>query len=127
MSANLSNLGLVPAGHHPDAELFAMIAKRDAQHDEWNAAQGEEAHRRILAKWRRDCPVDLEEAIARTVPATLEGLVEKADNALRSWREAGDTRYCRIHATMATALEQALQILKAQPAVQMPAADLGAA
>ena len=121
MAANLASLGLLPAAAHPDAELFAMTTKSKARHDDWNAARGETAKRRLLAEWRKDCPVRQEELIARFVPSTLEGLVEKADAALRAWREDdAPERYKRMWATMATTLEQAIRVLQAQQVVEMP-------
>ncbi len=123
MAADLASLGLAPAATHPDAELFVLIAKQKARHDAWNAARGEEAHRKLLRKWQKEDPIKQEERIARFVPLSLEGLVEKADAALQEWHEdTGPDRYKRMWATMATALEQAMQILQAQRVVEMPAA-----
>ncbi len=122
MAADLSRLGLVPPDFHPDAELFDMIAKRDTRHAEWNAARGEAAHRRLIAKWKRDCPVRQEELIARFTPSTLEGLIGKAETALREWREdEGEVRYKRMWALLATTLEQAMQVIQVQQSIEMPA------
>ena len=57
MPADLAALGIVPPDEHSDAQLLALIAKRDKRHDEWNALRGEGAHLRLLAKWKKDCPV----------------------------------------------------------------------
>ncbi len=122
MAVDLSALGLVPPDEHPDAQLFVLLAKQKVRHDEWKAARGDAACRRLLAKWRRDCPIRQEELIARFTPSTLEGLIEKADAALHEWREDdGDDRYKRMWASMATALEQAMQVIQAQRLVEMPA------
>ena len=124
--SNLSALGLVPAVEHPDAELFRLIARQKARHEAWNAARGEAAHRRLLAEWRKDNSLEQEARIAQFVPVTLEGLIEKADAALQSWREdEGETRYMRMWATMATALEQVLEVLRTQQSVDMPARYVG--
>ena len=124
MAADLASLGLLPAAAHPDVELFALTAEQKARHDAWNNARGEAAKRKLLAQWKKDCPIKQEELIARFIPSTMEGLVEKADAALREWRgDDGPDRYKRMWAVMATALEQAIRILQAQQVVEMPAAE----
>ena len=123
MAADLASLGLAPAATHPDADLFALTAQQKARHEAWNAARGETAKRKLLAQWRKVDPIKQEERIARFIPSTLEGLVEKADAALQEWHEDTDPdRYKRGWAVMATVLEQAMQILQAQQAVEIPAA-----
>ena len=123
MAADLARLGLAPAEAHPDAELFALTARRRARHDAWHNARGEAAKRRLLAEWLKESPIKQEERIACFTPSTLEGLIEKAADALTEWREdTGSDRYKRMWATMATTLEQAIQILQAQRVVEMPSA-----
>lgn len=124
MTADLAALGLFPSADHPDAELFDLVDKRMRRHNEWNDARGERAHRRLLQKWAEEGAVDQDQAIARFVPVTLEGLVAKAESALQAWREDdGPDRYKRMWATTATALEQAMRILQAQRIVEMPTTD----
>lgn len=71
MAADLATLGLLPPTVHPDIDLFEMIDKRTQRHNEWNAARGERAHRRLLQKWAEEGVVRQDEAIARFVPVIL--------------------------------------------------------
>lgn len=124
MTHDLAALGLLPPDEHPDAELFSLIAKQKARHDAWRAARGDAAYRKLLLQWKAENSLGQEMLIAAFTPSTFEGLIEKADNALRDWREdESETRYHRLWAVMATTLEQATQILQAQRSVEMPVRD----
>ncbi|MGI4939602.1 MAG: hypothetical protein ACRYHQ_03355 [Janthinobacterium lividum] len=121
MSANLSDLGFVPTDQHPDAALFALIKEKQARNAAWKACKSERARAKVLKEWggsylKGDCQ------IAAYEPATMVGLIAKADEALQEWLDDDeDHRYVRMWATMASALERAMAILQAQQVIEMPA------
>ena len=97
---------------HPDRALLDAIAEQHADCNQWDGARRRGEIRELLETWNGNRYAQLDRCIAKARPETLEGLVAKAEYALRSWTRQGEERWKSDRALQAATLEQVLEALK---------------